>query len=62
MQPVGRERRRKGPINKLRRLLYGLLLAAAAGGAAADELVYVGKYKVRQIAASQSAWPARACR
>ncbi len=52
MQFVGRERRRKGPINKLRRLLYGLLLAAASGGAAADELAYVGKYKVRQIAAT----------
>lgn len=52
MQCAGRERRRKGPINKLRRLLYGLLLTAASGGVAADELAYVGKYKVRQVASA----------
>lgn len=52
MQPMGRERRRKGPLNKLRRFLYGLLLAAASGGVTADELAYVGKYKVSQAAAT----------
>lgn len=44
--PTGRERRRKGPINRIRRFLYGaLLLAAAPGAAPADELAYVGKFR-----------------
>jgi len=51
--PVGRERRRKGPINRIRRLLYGaLLLAAAPGAAAVDELAHVGKYRNVTIAAN----------
>lgn len=52
MQSTGRERRRKGPINKLRRLLYGLLLAAASGRAAAGELPYFGSYTVSQAAST----------
>ena len=53
MPPMGRERRRKGPINRIRRLLYGLLLLAAAPGAApADELAYIGKYRVQPPAAT----------
>lgn len=44
--PVGRERRRKGPVNRLRRFLYGLLLVAAAPGAmAADELAALGHHR-----------------
>jgi hypothetical protein len=53
MEPSGRERRRKGPINRLRRVLYGLLLMAAApGAAAADETAYIGKYRAASAAAS----------
>jgi len=45
-QPTGRERRRKDPINRIRRLFYGLLLLAATPGAApADELAYIGKFR-----------------
>lgn len=45
MPPTGRERRRKGPINRLRRLMYGvLLLAAAPGVVAGDELAQFGRY------------------
>jgi hypothetical protein len=55
MGPVGRERRRKGPINRLRRFMYGMLLAAAVpGAAAADELGQIGKYKPRSIATAVS--------
>lgn len=44
--PAGRERRRKGPVNRLRRFLYGVLLAAAAPGAmAADELAALGQHR-----------------
>lgn len=44
--PTGRERRRKGPINKIRRFAYCLLLLAAAPGATAtDELASVGKFR-----------------
>lgn len=50
---MGRERRRKDPINRMRRFLYGLLLLAAApGAAAADELAYFGKYRNAQTVAS----------
>jgi hypothetical protein len=50
--PQGRERRRKGPINRVRRFLYGILLAAAAPGAAAvDELAAYGKYRDAPAAA-----------
>lgn len=46
MHAVGRERRRKGPLNRVRRFLYGLLLAASAPGAmAADELAALGQYR-----------------
>lgn len=46
VEAVGRDRRRKGPIARLRRLMYGvLLLAAAPGVACADELAYVGKVR-----------------
>lgn len=48
MHAVGRERRRKGPVNRVRRFLYGLLLAAAAPGAmAADELAALGQYRAQ---------------
>jgi len=54
--PTGRERRRKGPINRIRRLLYGaLLLAAAPGAAAVDELAHIGKYRNVPAAAAQPA-------
>ena len=55
--PSGRERRRKGPINRIRRVLYGaLLLAAAPGAAAIDELAHYGKYhNVPVVAAEQAA-------
>src|SRR5262245_58172691 len=44
--PSGRERRRKDPVSRIRRFLYGLLLLAAAPGAyAADELASIGKYR-----------------
>jgi hypothetical protein len=43
--PMGRERRRKGPVNRLRRFLYGMLLLAAAPVAAADELAAYGKFR-----------------
>lgn len=43
---TGRERRRKGPVNALRRFMYGMLLLAAAPGAtAADDLASIGKYR-----------------
>jgi hypothetical protein len=46
MHAVGRERRRKGPVNRVRRFLYGLLLAASAPGAmAADELAALGQHR-----------------
>jgi hypothetical protein len=46
MPPMGRERRRKGPVNRVRRFLYGvLLLAAAPGATATDELASVGKFR-----------------
>jgi hypothetical protein len=46
MEPSGRERRRTGPLNRLRRLAYGVLLAfAVPGAAAADEIAYVGKFR-----------------
>lgn len=46
MPPPGRERRRKGLVNRIRRGLYGLLLMAAAPGASAvDELAAWGKYR-----------------
>lgn len=49
--PAGRERRRKGPINRIRRFLYGVLLFAAAPGAlAADELASIGKYRTHAVA------------
>jgi hypothetical protein len=55
MPLTGRERRRKGPINRIRRLLYGaLLLAAAPGAQPADELGYVGKYRNAPVAAAQA--------
>jgi hypothetical protein len=55
--PSGRERRRKGPINRIRRLLYGaLLLAAAPGAAAVDELAHFGKY--RYVPATTASAPA----
>ena len=42
----GRERRRKGPINRIRRFLYGILLVTATPSAAAvDELAAYGKYR-----------------
>lgn len=48
MHAAGRERRRKGPVNRVRRFLYGLLLAASAPGAmAADELAALGQYRVQ---------------
>ena len=54
--PSGRERRRKDPINRIRRFLYGLLLLAAAPGAlAADELAAVGKYRVHPVTQSARA-------
>jgi hypothetical protein len=37
VQPSGRERRRKGLVNRLRRVTYGVLLWAAAQGAVAAE-------------------------
>lgn len=53
MLPSGRERRRKGPVNRLRRLLYGvLLLAAAPGAVAADELAAVGQHRPQTSPAS----------
>lgn len=46
MPPPGRERRRPGVANRVRRFLYGLLLLAAVPVAAmADELAAVGKYR-----------------
>lgn len=46
MHAVGRERRRRDPISRVRRFLYGLLLAASAPGAmAADELAALGQYR-----------------
>jgi hypothetical protein len=54
--PTGRERRRKGPINRLRRFLYGLLLLAAAPGAAAiDELAGYGRFRIPPAAAADPA-------
>lgn len=51
--PTGRERRRKGPINRLRRLMYGLLLLAAAPGVVVgDELAHFGKYHGLPVAES----------
>jgi len=56
MPPTGRERRRKGPVNRLRRLLYGaLLLAAAPGAAAIDELAHVGRYRNVPAASAEQA-------
>lgn len=53
MQTSGRERRKKGLINRARRLLYGLLLLAASPGAtAADELAYAGQYRADPVAAT----------
>lgn len=44
--PTGRDRRRRDPVNRVRRALYGVLLALAAPGvAAADELAYFGQYR-----------------
>lgn len=44
--PTGRERRRKGLVNRVRRGLYALLLLVAAPGASAvDELAAWGKYR-----------------
>jgi hypothetical protein len=52
----GRERRRKGPVNRIRRFLYGaLLLAAAPGAAAVDELAQFGRYPVPVATAAQPA-------
>jgi hypothetical protein len=47
--PSGRERRRKGPVNAVRRFLYGMLLLAAAPGstAAADQLASIGKFRAQ---------------
>lgn len=60
MHAVGRERRRKGPINRARRFLYGLLLAASAPGAmAADELAALGQYRTHAHPAAAMA-PERA--
>ncbi|MGH8481463.1 MAG: hypothetical protein ACRES8_03275 [Nevskiaceae bacterium] len=54
--PVGRERRRTGPVNRLRRILYGVLLLAAVPVAAmADELAAFGKYRVAPPAPERSA-------
>lgn len=54
--PIGRERRRKGPVNRIRRFLYGaLLLAAAPGASAIEALADVGKYRVAPAAAEQQA-------
>lgn len=54
--PSGRERRRRDPINRIRRFLYGLLLLAAAPGAlAADELAAVGKYRAQPVTQSARA-------
>lgn len=44
--PAGRDRRRRDPASRVRRVLYGLLLALAAPGTiAADELAYYGQYR-----------------
>lgn len=44
--PAGRDRRRRDPASRVRRVLYGLLLALAAPGTiAADELAYFGQYR-----------------
>lgn len=57
---MGRERRRKGLVNRVRRGLYGLLLLAAAPGAAAiDELAGYGKYRTLPSTASAE-WRSRA--
>lgn len=54
--PAGRDRRRRDPASRVRRVLYGLLLALAAPGTiAADELAYFGQYRVL----SQTAAPDR---
>jgi hypothetical protein len=54
--PIGRERRRKGPINRIRRLLYGaLLLAAAPGASAIEQLADIGKYRHAPAVAEQQA-------
>src|SRR5262245_46236426 len=53
-RPFGRERRRKDPIGRLRRFLYGLLLLAAAPGAAAvDSLAEYGKYRIEPVSQKQ---------
>jgi hypothetical protein len=50
LPPSGRERRRKDPISRIRRFLYGLLLLAAAPGAlASDELAAIGKYREQPV-------------
>lgn len=51
--PAGRDRRRRDPASRVRRIFYGLLLALAAPGTiAADELAYIGQYRgLSQIAA-----------
>jgi len=57
----GRERRRKGPINRIRRFLYGILLVAAAPSAVAvDELAAYGKYRDTPTPASDTIPRARA--
>jgi hypothetical protein len=54
--PQGRERRRKGLVNKIRRFVYGILLVAAAPGAtAADELAAYGKYRDTPATSSDTA-------
>lgn len=54
--PAGRDRRRRDPVSRVRRVLYGLLLALASPGiVAADELAYIGQYRaLSQTAASES--------
>jgi hypothetical protein len=54
--PAGRDRRRRDPASRVRRVLYGLLLTLAAPGTiAADELAYFGQYR----ALPQTAAPER---
>jgi hypothetical protein len=45
MAAAVRERRRRGPVNRLRRLGYGALLACASGVAAADPLASFGAHR-----------------
>lgn len=51
--PAGRDRRRRDPVGRVRRALYGVLLTLSAPGVAADELAYFGQYR----APSHSAAP-----